>query len=91
MSELSGGDEERIAEVKAWFKAGKKVAQVREQLKATGLNDYHISFLLEEATGQSFVPAKPIVLIDTSQMKIIAISAALVLLLVAAVWWFFLR
>lgn len=91
MSELSAGDEERIAEVRAWFAAGKKVAQVREQLKALGLNDYHVSFILEEATGQSFVPAKPMVLIDTSQMKIIAASAALVLLLAGAVWWFILR
>lgn len=91
MSELSGGDEERIAEVKAWFAAGKKVAQVREQLKALGLNDYHVSFILEEATGQSFVPAKPVIIIDTTQMKMLAIGGALVLLLAVAAWWFFLR
>lgn len=88
--ELSRGDEERIEEVKSWLRSGMTIADAREELGSMGYTNYHISFLLEEATGQKFVPPKPQVLIDTTKIRIVMFLVTL-MALGTVVWWYFLR
>ena len=87
MKELAYGDTERVAEVRAWLKHGMKVSEVKAKLESLGYNDYHAAFLLEEATGKSYVPAKPIVIIDTTRIKFMLMAAA-VAVLVFIGWWY---
>jgi len=83
MNEIAFGDENRIAEVKAWLKKGMSIADVRKKLEVLGFNEYHVAVLLEAATGKSFVPKKPMVIIDTGRIKVIGVL--LVMAVVAAV------
>jgi len=91
VEELSMGDSRRIKEVKAWLKKGMKIPQIRKKLEKLGYNEYHIAFLLEEATGQKFVPPKPRVIISQRRLKIIGEAVALLLLVGIVVWLLFLR
>ena len=90
MEELSDGDAERIVEIRAWLKSGMKIADVRDELDGLGYNGYHISFLLEQATGQKFLPPKPQVFIDTTKIRVGMFLVTLITLL-AVIWWYFLR
>ncbi len=90
MEELSPGDAKRVAEIKAWVKKGMKIAQIQKRLEGLGYNDYHIAFLLEEATGKKLVPPKPVVIISQRRLKIIGEIVAL-LLAAGAVAWLILR
>ncbi|MFC2174500.1 hypothetical protein ACFLQ2_01390 [archaeon] len=87
MEEVAYGDSERVKEVKAWLKKGMKIAEVREKLEKFGYSSYHVAFLLEEATGKSFVPAKPIVLIDTTKVKAVVIIAVVAVIAFVLVTW----
>ncbi len=90
MEGVSGGDEAKIEEIRAWLKSGMKIADVRDELEGLGYNGYHISFLLEEATGQKFLPPKPQVFIDTTKIRAGMLLVTLIAL-GAVVWWYFLR
>ena len=90
MNRISGGDTEKIEEIQAWLKSGMKITDVRDELVELGYNDYHISFLLEEATGQKFLPPKPQVFIDTTKIRVGMFLVTLITL-GAVIWWYFLR
>ena len=90
MEELSAGDTKRVEEIKAWMKKGMKVPQVRKRLEELGYNDYHIAFLLEKATGQKFVPPKPVVIISQRRLKLIG-EAVAALAVIGVVAWLILR
>jgi len=91
MEELSAGDTKRVEEVKAWLKKGMKIPQIRKKLEELGYNDYHISILLEDATGQKFVPPKPTIIISQRKLKLIGEAVALLLVVGVVVWLVFLR
>ena len=91
MDELSAGDIKRIAEIKGWLKKGMKIAAIRKKLEGLGYNDYHISFLLEGATGRKFVPPKPKVIISQRKLKLLGEAVAILAVVVLIVWLVFLR
>lgn len=87
MVELSSGDYERIEEVKSWLKQGMTIESAREKLNELGYSEYHIDFLLEESTGQRFLPKKPEILIDTTKIRIAMMLIALGLLVGAIIFF----
>ena len=91
MDELSAGDAKRVDEIKSWLKKGMKVTAVRNKLEELGYNDYHISILLEDATGQKFVPPKPKIIISQRKLKLIGEAVVLLLVVGIVIWLVFVR
>ena len=91
MKELTVGDDDNVAEIKGWLKKGMKASEAERRLRELGFNSYHISVLLEEATGRKLVPGKPVV--DTMRGLMLRVAGVIIMALVAAavVWWYFIR